>query len=168
MEPETGITAIAHAIQLAVAPVFLLLGIGTMLVVMTNRLARIVDRARVLQGQVRASGLPAEAAALRESGLLARRGRLISRSIAFLTGTALLICATVAVLFAGSLLRWDTSPLVAVLFIAAMLTAFVGLVQFLREVFLAMAGLRLGLDEVPGSGGTPPDGGRDPRHPLEP
>lgn len=50
MPPESGLTEIAHVIQLAVAPVFLLTGVAGILSVLTNRLARIIDRARVLEG----------------------------------------------------------------------------------------------------------------------
>lgn len=149
MPQETGVAAIAHVIQLSVAPVFLLLAIGTMLSLMTNRLARIVDRARALRREVVAAQAAANTAALRESASLVRRGRLISNSIALCTTSALLICAIVAVLFAGAFFALDTSRLVSVLFVAAMAAVFSGLVLFLREVFVATAALRLGLDSVP-------------------
>lgn len=148
MRPDNGVVAIAHAIQLAVTPVFLLLGIGTMLAVMTNRLARIVDRARVLQRHVAASGSAPVPSLVHESATLSRRGRLISLSIALLTAAALLISAIIAMLFAGTLFAWDASRPVALLFIGAMLAVFLGLVLFLREVFLATTGLRLGLEHV--------------------
>jgi hypothetical protein len=48
-QAESQVTAIAHVIQLAVAPVFLLTGVGAVLAVLTQRLARIIDRARVLE-----------------------------------------------------------------------------------------------------------------------
>lgn len=151
MQPEAGVAAVAHAIQLSVTPVFLLLGIGTMLAVMTNRLARIVDRARVLQRLAGASDSSADEVVVTESSTLARRGRLISFSIALLTTAALLISAIIAVLFAGTLFRWDASRIVALLFVAAMLAIVAGLVLFLREVFLATAGLRLRLDHRTGA-----------------
>ncbi len=148
MQPDTGVAAVAHAIQLAVTPVFLLLGIGTMLAVMTNRLARIVDRARVLQRHVAESGRPAGPPLIRESATLARRGRLTSFAIALMTTAALLLSAIIAILFAGTLLDWDASRPVALLFIGAMLAVFFALLLFLREVFLAAAGLRLGLEQA--------------------
>ncbi|MFI5109716.1 MAG: DUF2721 domain-containing protein [Terriglobales bacterium] len=158
MQQETGVTAIAHVIQLSVAPVFLLLAIGTMLAVMTNRLARIVDRARALRRETAAAGGPAGPAAVRESATLTRRGKLISRAIALCTMTALLICAIVAVLFAGAILALDTSRIVAVLFVAAMAAVFFGLLSFLREIFVATAALRLGLDGARSEAGSPPAG----------
>lgn len=153
MQPDTGVAAIAHAIQLSVTPVFLLLGIGTMLAVMTNRLARIVDRARALQRHVAESGRPAGPLLARESATLARRGRLTSLAIALMTTAALLVSAVIAMLFAGTLLGWDASTPVALLFIGTMLAVFLALLLFLREVFLATAGLRLGLEQASAADG---------------
>jgi hypothetical protein len=75
--------AVAHAIQLAVAPVFLLSGIGAILVVMTNRLGRIIDRARV--PEERLDGASAELLAMLRADLvtLSRRAKLISRALPF-------------------------------------------------------------------------------------
>lgn len=147
MQEQAGLAAVAHVIQLALTPIFLLLGIGTMLAVMTNRLARIVDRARGLRREVGSSEQPSSGA-LRESATLTRRGTLISYSIALLTTAALLVSGVVAVLFAGASLGLDASLLVAILFIIAMAAVCVGLLLFLREIFLATAALRLGLDPV--------------------
>jgi len=73
VQQDTGITAVAHAIQLAVAPVFLLSGIGAMLAVLTNRLSRIIDRGRVLDGQLATSGPDAAASIRFELQALTRR-----------------------------------------------------------------------------------------------
>jgi uncharacterized protein DUF2721 len=140
----SGVTAIAHVIQLAVAPVFLLSAIGAMLSVMTGRLARVIDRARVLEREAALHGPNQDAATHAEIDTLRRRARLISRSIALCTITALLICAVIAVLFLGAFLTLDTSKPVALLFITAMLTFFVGLLLFLREITLATETVRLG------------------------
>src|SRR5512134_1237742 len=140
---DSGISGIAHAIQLAVAPVFLVLGIGAMLGVMTSRLGRVIDRARVLEGQLRTGG--ADAAPLRaQLGTLALRAQLASRAITLCTITALLVCTVIAVLFVGAVLAFDPSIAVALLFIAAMGTFILGLVTFLREILLATASLRIG------------------------
>lgn len=138
------VSDIAHAIQLAVAPVFLLTGIGAMLGVMTNRLGRVIDRARVLE--VRLENAPdGDAAALKTHlKILSRRAKLINLAITFCTMTALLVCSVIAVLFLGSLVRFDISVPVSILFILAMVLLVMGLLWFLREVFLATASLRIG------------------------
>jgi hypothetical protein len=75
--------AVAHAIQLAVAPVFLLSGIGAILAVMTNRLGRIIDRARVLEDRLE-NARPEILASLRaDLAILSRQAKLISLAITF-------------------------------------------------------------------------------------
>ena len=139
----SGITAVAHVIQLAVAPVFLLSGIGAMLAVMTNRLARVIDRARLLEAQLPAK--PGDAESIHgQLATLSRRAKLVGRSITLCTITALLVCAVIAVLFLSAFLGFDASVPVALLFVAAMLAFFTGLLTFLREIFLATASLRIG------------------------
>jgi len=154
MQQDTGVTAVAHVIQLAVAPVFLLTGIGAMLSVMTSRLARVVDRARTLEREVPPGGTGADSEVISELSTLSRRAKLIGRSITLCTITALLICAVIAVLFFGAFLQVDTATTVALLFIAAMVAFFLGLLMFLREILLATATLRIGLQQLP-PGDTP-------------
>ncbi len=143
MPPEPAISAIANVIQLAVAPVFLLTGIGAMLGVLTARLSRVIDRARVVDGLVQADPLVA-GAHQREMTLLCRRWRIIGWSIGLCTFSALLIAGVVAILFLGAFLGFDGSVPVALLFIGAMLALIVALLLFLREVYLASASLIFG------------------------
>jgi len=144
MEPTNDIATVGHAIQLSVAPVFLLSGIGAMLAVMTNRLARIVDRARALENRL-ASSEPGDVERSHVNlRLYSRRAKLINRAITFCTITACLICAVVVTLFVGAFLAFNASATVAALFVVAMLSFFVGLLFFLREIFVATAALRIG------------------------
>lgn len=136
--------AVAHAIQLAVAPVFLLTGIGAILAVMTNRLGRIIDRARVLETKLDNASPKLLIAFRTDLAILSRRAKLISRAITFCTTTALLICMVIAVLFLSAFLNFDTTIPVAVLFVAAMASFFLGLLWFLREIYLATISLRIG------------------------
>jgi uncharacterized protein DUF2721 len=148
---ETQITDITHVIQLAVAPVFLLTAIGTLITALNNRLGRVIDRRRVLQerlsaakahpgssstAQARDDAVPEVRAELHR---LARRGRLIYYSILAAVTAALLVCLVVASAFVGALLAVELARLVAVLFILAMGALIVCLGLFLREVFLAVA-----------------------------
>ena len=136
--------SVAHAVQLAVAPVFLLTGIGAFLTVMTNRLGRVIDRARVLEEKLAGSS-PEDLAALRaDLAVLSLRAKLNGRAITLCTMTALLVCTMIAVLFMSAFLGFDASIAVALLFIAAMLCFFLGLLCFLREIYLATKSLRIG------------------------
>lgn len=147
MPEEMPITTIAHVIQLAVAPVFLLSGIAAMLNVLSSRLARIVDRARVLESQF-ASATPHSAEVLRTSlRRLAMRARLASYGISLCTTSAILISSVVIVLFLGSLFGLSVRTVIAVLFIAAMLALTAGLICFLREIYLSTRYLRIGEPE---------------------
>ena len=144
MQQETAITAVGHAIQLSVAPVFLLSGIGAMLAVMTNRLARIVDRGHVVESRLQDAKGDELAAWQGDLKTLTQRAKLINLSITLCTITALFICAVVATLFIAAFLRFEAPVLVAVLFVSAMMTFFTGLLCFLREIFMATASLRIG------------------------
>ncbi len=136
--------AVAHVIQLAVAPVFLLTAIGTLLSVMTNRLSRIIDRARLVEGKLESA--PPDMLPTHHSHLdtLSQRAKLINRAIALSTATALLVCTVIAILFLGDFLQFNIALPVALLFITAMLLLVLALVSFLREIFVATANLRIG------------------------
>ena len=142
---EEGLVAgVGHVIQLSVAPVFLLSGIGAMLAVMTNRLARIVDRARGVEEQLVDATPKERDKAERDLAVMSRRAKLINLAITLCTITALFVCAVVAAMFTGAFLGFNAAIPVAVLFVGAMTTFFVGLLFFLREIFIATAALRIG------------------------
>lgn len=143
MTPEAPITAIAHVIQLSIAPVFLISGVATLLSVLTNRLGRIVDRARVVESKYDSRDETQRAEAAGELMRLSRRARLVNFAISFCTVSALLICITIAALFTGTFLTVNLSELITVLFIAAMLSLFLALISFLREVITATRALRI-------------------------
>ena len=140
------ITTIADAIQMAVAPVFLLAGIAGLLAVMTNRLGRVIDRARMLARGERVI-LKAEEQELinQENSNLLQRGRFINLAIVFAGTSALLVCLVIMVIFTASLLNINVSQLVAVLFIITMILLITALCFFLSEVFLATSLMRSGL-----------------------
>lgn len=144
MPADAQVTTIAHVIQQAVAPVFLIAGIGSMLGVLTNRLGRIVDRARRLEEHLaKVQELP-DAHTAADLAVLAGRARLIHRAIGCCAICALLICTVVMLLFVGAILELNFSSGVALLFILAMASFIFGLICFLREIHLAISHLRIG------------------------
>ena len=144
MRELTDVSNVSHAIQLAVAPVFLLTGIGALLGVMTNRLARVIDRARTLEARL-VNATPDDAPGLMSHlGILSRRAKFINLAITLCTMTALLVCTVIAILFLGAFISFDLTIPLSLLFIAAMCLLVLGLVLFLREIFLATASLRIG------------------------
>jgi hypothetical protein len=135
------VTDITRVIQLAVAPVFLLTAIGTILSALNNRLGRIVDRRRVLQERLR-RGDTGDAEGLKDDGyeleLLARRIGLIYHSIVMAIVCALFVCLLVASAFVGAFVAVDIARLIGTLFILAMFALIGSLWLLLREVFIAV------------------------------
>ena len=135
------VTDITRIIQLAVAPVFLLTAIGTILSALNNRLGRIVDRRRVIEDRLRKGKAEGEQPAkedLDELELLARRIRLIYHAIVLAIVCALFICLLVASAFLGVFVAVDIARLIGILFILAMFALFGSLWMLLKEVFLAV------------------------------
>ena len=145
MLSETIITTVAHVIQMSVAPVFLLTGVGAILNVLTNRLARIIDRARILEGRLPTVEQSDQHRMHGELAILERRSKLIHWAISLCTICALLVCIVIATLFAGAFLAMDISVFIGLLFIFAMLALIGGLVGFLWEISLATASIRIGM-----------------------
>ena len=143
-----GISDIAHTIQLAVAPVFLLAGIGGILNVVATRLARVVDRVRTLELDVPTAQEELRKRELRELRILDRRMRICHLSIGLCTASALLICLVVMILFVASLNAMDFTVPVSLLFIFAMLCLTAGLMLFLSEVTIATRWVRVNEDYV--------------------
>lgn len=146
MLPEEHLADIAKTIQLAIAPVFLLTALGTIISVLTTRLARVVDRARVLQAipaaqreqLTRASLPPSE-----ELAILARRRNLVNYAITSATVAALLVCLVIAFAFLGFMLHRNFAVVMAWLFIGAMSAFITALVLFLREIILTVSSMRI-------------------------
>ena len=138
---------IAHIIQLAVAPVFLIAGIGHLLVTLTNRLGRVTDRTRALEIEL-AVEQPRETHPRwsKELVLLDRRMRWINRAITLSTLAMLLICLVIVTLFTGQLLSFDLSMFIAVLFILTMGVLVAALGNFLWEIHLAAEMIRVRTD----------------------
>jgi hypothetical protein len=139
MQNPAEISTVAHAIQLAVAPVFLLTGIGAILNVITTRIARIVDRSRAITNATVAK-LPAQ---LEEMAMLKRRVLWVHWAVSLCTMSALFICIVIAALFMGSEIGMDPSRVVSLFFISAMLALIAGLVCFLREIYLATGNIEM-------------------------
>ena len=136
---------IAHLIQISVAPVFLLTGLGTVLNVLSGRLSRIVDRSRVLEDRFKGMEPSSQTTTLRELQILERRVHLIYRSITLSSIAGLMVCLLIASLFASAILRHSTRVIVSALFVSAMLASIASLIFFLREVFLAIQTFEIGI-----------------------
>jgi hypothetical protein len=135
---------IAHAIQLALAPVFLLSGIGVFLGVLTNRLARVVDRARTVERELRQAANAEPADAREQLRVMARRAKVINIAITFATIAGFLTALVVALLFGSTFVPINLAAYVAVLFVGSMFSLVGAFLSFLVEVRIAVAALRIG------------------------
>jgi len=136
---------IAHVIQLAIAPVFLLTAVGTLLNVLTSRLGRTVDRRRVLVAALPQLDAALAADARAELQFNERRTRLIYLSISLAVMCALLICLLIAIAFVDALVPLDLAQLVAILFVLSMVALIGSLSVFLREIFLGVNTARVAI-----------------------
>jgi hypothetical protein len=137
------VSTIAHQIQLAVAPVFLLAGIGSILNVLAGRLARVAERSRGIDRDFGSFDEETRAAATAELHLLDRRMTVINLSLSCCTMAALFVCVLVASMFMANLADFAFGRPVAWLFVATMFLLIVGLVLFLWEVRLAVRSLKV-------------------------
>lgn len=131
------VTLIAQTIQLAVAPVFLLAGIGAFLNVCAGRLARVIDRARVVEKLVLQTVGEEHDRLVDEIRKLDRRMSVVNGSIFLSVASAIAICTLVMLLFSAQLFGVHMATAVALLFIAAMMLMIIALCTFLVEIRLA-------------------------------
>lgn len=135
---------IAHVVQSSVAPVFLLTGVAATLGVLTNRLARVVDRARALEEQLETQP-GRRGVLLADLRNLERRAGYINAAISMSTVAALLVALVVVSLFADAFLGVNLAMAVALLFTASMLCLAIAYIAFFIEVRIAVAALRIGI-----------------------
>ena len=134
---------IAHTIQLALAPVFVLVAMGNILNLLSTRLGRIVDRARILQQRHAETSGDAHDMVVIEMRTIDVRFGLITRAIRNLVVSGLLIGMTVAALFVEEMAAYPLEPVAGVLFVAAIGLLMWALLQFLRETRVAADSLRI-------------------------
>ena len=134
---------IAQTIQLALAPVFVLVAIGNIMNILSTRLARVVDRSRHLQQRHGETEGPEHDLLVREIRLVDGRIHMIGRAILLLVISGLTIGVTVALLFLEEILEFDLQLAAAGFFFLAIALLMSALLLFLREIRLATSALRI-------------------------
>jgi hypothetical protein len=142
--PTAHVSEITGIIQLSVAPVFLLAGVGALVNAMSTRLGRAVDRARVLEGELPGSDARHSERIHDELRSISVRARLVTRAIALAVLCALLVTVLLIAAFIDAFVTPDLSFLLASIFIAALAAFSASLLMFLREILIASASLRIG------------------------
>lgn len=137
------ISTIAEAIQASLSPVFMLAGIGALLSVLAGRLARVIDRARVLEGQYPTWETIERARYIVELRLLDRRMTIINAALFLAVASAVMTCLVVAMLFVAVLAQFHIGQYVAAGFILAMALLIASLVAFMLEVRVSLRAIHV-------------------------
>lgn len=136
---QSHLPEIASVIQLALAPVFMLTAVGTIISALSIRLGRAVDRRRVLEDRLPGMAEAQAGEARTELAQIARRIRYAYRAIVFSVLGGIFICLLIAGAFIGAFVSMDLSRTVAALFVLAVASLTASLLLFLREIFLAVS-----------------------------
>lgn len=135
-------------LQIAVGPVILISGVGLLLLSMTNRLGRAIDRARILRAEWYHAGPQAKERTVAQLRILWRRADIIRRSI-FLASLSLLLAACLIItLFGAALTRWDLGSVIVCLFAGCLASLIASLVLFIWDINQSLAALRLELEDA--------------------
>jgi MFS family permease len=143
MNDAIALNDIARTIQLAVAPVFLLAGIGAFMNVIAGRLNRVVDRSRVLERLHPDSSGAEHDRHVWELRLLDQRITLASNAIFLCVASAITVCLVVTLLFVAELAQLNYGVSVSILFVLSMVLLATGLALFLVETRVAVRGIRI-------------------------
>jgi hypothetical protein len=139
---------IVPVLQIAIGPVILISGIGLLLLTMTNRLGRTIDRARQLCRELPAASEENREQDLTQISIIYRRAQVLRVSIGLAGFSVLLVATLIIILFVGALLDWQAGVFIVLVFIASMASLFGALVAFLYDINLALHALRLELKPV--------------------
>lgn len=142
-------------IQTAITPVILLSGVGALMLTLTNRMGRVVDRTRSLAGQLRQAGAPDRAHLESQLDILWRRAKLVRVAVTFAGMSMLLSCLLVMGIFIDVSVPHDFSLQLVVVFVASVMCLIAALAAFLRDIWMSLWALSLEVEKarVPGSGG---------------
>jgi hypothetical protein len=134
-------------LQLAIGPVILISGVGLLLLTLTNRFGRMVDRSRLLNQELEREALaPGEATQLQaQIDILHRRAEILRRSIILGAITVLLVGVLILVLFLSALLKLEAAPLIIAIFCMGQLALIGSMLAFIRDMNLSLKAVRLEL-----------------------
>ncbi len=140
------VTQLIPILQTAIGPMILISGVGLLLLTMTNRLGRVIDRTRILAGGLPAAAEDKQAKISAQLTILWKRARLIRLAIALTSMSALAAAILIIVLFLTALFQADAAWLIGALFIVCMMCLIGSLMVFIHDINQSLAALKLELD----------------------
>jgi Protein of unknown function (DUF2721) len=145
---NTTLSELIPVLQVAIGPVILISGVGLLLLTLTNRYGRAIDRSRQLTQEMGGLAGGERERLARQVEILYRRARLIQVSVIMAAICLLLVAVLISVLFFTALFKLEDGLLIAIIFIACMASLIVSLLAFIREVQLSLHALKLELEHV--------------------
>lgn len=153
VQDPLSLEALIPTLQLAIGPVILISGVGLLLLCMTNRIARVIDRARLVADECEVAGNDEREVCDAKLRVLSQRARILRASIALASFSVLLVAVLVILLFCGALFRLQIAGMIVALFVGCMCSLIGSLVFFIRDVNLSLQALWLDFP-ASGPGGT--------------
>lgn len=144
----TRLSELIPVLQVAVAPVILISGVGLLLLSLTNRFGRAVDRARNLRRELRAASATDRRHLTDQVGNLYRRARLIQASIVLATASVLFAALLIVILFVEALLKWESVFWITLLFVLCLVSLISALIAFILDIRLSLAALKIELERL--------------------
>lgn len=135
-------------LQIAIGPVILISGVGLLLLSITNRLGRAIDRARLLRGVWSQADLPTQGRIVAQLHVLWRRADILRKSIILASLSLLLAACLIIVLFAATLMQWDAVAVIIGLFVGCLAALVGSLILLIWDVNQSLAALRLELEDA--------------------
>jgi hypothetical protein len=150
---ETAPNQFLPVIQLAITPMILMTGVGGLMLTLTNRMGRIVDRTRTLAGLVRGAVQEDRAHYESQLGILWRRARRVRQAVTFAGTSMLLACLLVVIIFVDASMHREFGVELVIVFLASVLSLIAALVSFLRDIWESLHALRLEVERARGAPG---------------
>lgn len=142
------LSELVPVLQIAIGPVILISGVGLLLLSMTNRLGRAIDRARILHGEWFQAEPQVQKRITPQLHVLWRRADILRKSIILASLSLLLAACLIITLFAATLLHWDGGAVITCLFVGCLVALIGALILLIWDVNQSLSALRLELGDA--------------------
>jgi hypothetical protein len=143
------VTELIPVLQIAVGPVVLISGIGLLILSMTNRFGRIIDRGRSLARELPETPRQDQAHLNEQMRILSRRAEYLRRAITAATVSVLLAAVLIITIFITAVLQIEDAWLIGILFVASMCSLIFSLISFIQDLNESLLAFKLDIGMNP-------------------
>lgn len=143
------VTELIPVLQVAIGPMILISGAGMLLLSMTNRLGRVIDRARILDRELRPGSAEDPHRSREQLRILLYRARLLRRAIVLVASSVLMAALLIISLFFATLMKVTSGILIVTLFVGCMVTLIFSIIEFIRDINQTLTALKLEVSDRP-------------------